>query len=222
VGSCEECKHRTIHINPYWLGMNLLLYIMEKWGNGRVGFEYKDIKDAMEKGEDKIKLGKGWDKVLEVVATNTDYTFIDTYFTEEFFREKASFLFVYAGDEPKKGEREEDTYTIISRKYRDVKNALLFRTYNAGMPRIAVEKGGGNYNDKSELFLVHDISGYEKLGLTPKQLTLHPTHTVEVLLKVLYASWGRPVYLKTVDKEGKPIILKTEDGKKVEKIEIHS
>jgi len=219
-GSCKECAHRTIHISPYWLGMNLLLYIMEKWDTGRIGFEYENIKDAIERRGYDIKLGRGWDKVLEVVATNTDYTFIDKYFTEEFFRERANFLFVYAGDEPKDGEREEDTYTIISRQYKDVKNTLLFRAYNAGMPRIAVEKGGGNYNNRGELFLVHDISGYESLGIRPEQLTLHPNKTIEVLLKVLYASWGRPVYLKTVDRQGKPIILKTENGEKVEKVEV--
>jgi len=209
-------KHRTIYyINPYWLGMSLLWDIMEKWDTGRVGFEYEDIGDAIERREYDIKLGKGWDKVLEVVATHTDYTFIDTFFTEEFFRKKADFLFVYAGDEPKSGEREEDTYTIISRQYKDVKNTLLFRAYNAGMPRIAVEVGGGNFKNKGELYLVHDITGYDNLGLTPKQLTLHPTETVDVLLKALYPSWGRPVYLETVDKEGKPIILFTEDGEKV-------
>jgi len=214
-GECKECEHRSIYINPYWLGMNLLWDVMERWDAGRVGFEYEDIKDAIERRKYDLKLGKGWDKVLEVVATHTDYTFIDTFFTEEFFRKKASFLFVYAGREPSPGEREEDTYTIMSRKYKDIKNALLFRAYNAGMPRIAVEEGGGNYKNKGELYLVHDLTGYDKLGLTPKQLTLHPTETVEVLLKALYTSWGRPVYLETVDKEGKPIILFTENGKEV-------
>jgi hypothetical protein len=78
-----------------------------------------------------------------------------------------------------------------------------------------VEKGGGNYNNKKELYLVQDFSGYDKLGLSPKELTLQPAETSEVLLKALYEAWRRPVHLETVNREGKTIVLSTYDGKEI-------
>lgn len=217
-GQCEHeggCSGRTIEINPYWLGMNMLLDVIEKWDTGRFGLDYEQLKDATEREEFNLKLSRGWEKVLEIVATNTDYTFINRYFTEDFYNRVASNLFVYAGKEPEKGKREEDTYTIVSRRYQDIKNILLFETYNNGMPRIAVEKGGGNYNNKKELHLVQDFSGYDKLGLFPRELTLQPAETSEVLLKALYEAWKRPLHLETVNREGKPILLSTHDGKEI-------
>ncbi|KCZ72018.1 hypothetical protein ANME2D_01418 [Candidatus Methanoperedens nitroreducens] len=211
----ESCNVRTVQINPYWLGMNMLLDVIEKWDTGRFGLSYEQLNDAREREELNLRLDRGWDKVLEVVATNTDYTFINRYFTEDFFNKVASGLFVYTGKEPDKGKREEDTYTIISRRYQDIKNILLFETYNNGMPRIAVEKGGGNYNNRKELYLIQDFSGYDRLGLSPKELTLQPAETSEVLLKALYEAWRRPIHLETVNREGKQILLSTYDGKEI-------
>ncbi len=217
-GQCgheEGCDGRTIEINPYWLGMNMLLDVIEKWDAGRFGLGYEQLEDAREREEVNLKLGRGWDKVLEIVATDTDYTFINRFFTEDFFNRVASGLFVYAGKEPEKGKGEEDTYTIVSRKYQDIKDILLFETYNNGMPRIAVEKGGGNYDNKKELYLVQDFSGYDKLGLSPRELTLARVETSEVLLRALYEAWRRPVHLETVNKEGKTILISTYDGEEI-------
>lgn len=210
-----SCDRRTLQINPYWLGMNLLLDVIEKWDTGRFDLDYEQLEDAREREEFNLRLDRGWDKVLEIVATNTDYTFINSYFTEDFFNRVASCLFVYNGREPEKGKREEDTLTIVSRSYHDVKDVLLFEAYNNGMPRIAVEKGGGNYNNKKELYLVQDLSGYDKLGLSPKELTLQPSETSEVLLKALYEAWRRPIHLEVVNREGRPLLLSTYDGKEI-------
>ncbi len=206
---------RTVQINPYWLGMNLLLDVIEKWDTGRFGLDYEQLNDARERNELNLRLDMGWDKVLEIVATNTDYTFINRYFTEDFFNRVASNLFVYTGREPERGRGEEDTYTIVSRKYQNIKNILLFETYNNGMPRLAVEKGGGNYSNKKELYLVQDLSEYDKLGFSSRELTLNPAETSEVLLKALYEAWRRPVHLETVNRDGKMIILHTYDGKEI-------
>jgi stage V sporulation protein R len=208
----ESHGGRTVEINPYWLGMNMLLDVIEKWDTGRFDLDYEQLEDARERHDFNMRLDRGWDKVLEIVATNTDYTFINSYFTEDFFTRVASGLFVYAGREPEKDKRVEDTYTITSRKYQSIKDTLLFETYNNGLPRLYVEKGGGNYNNKKELYLVQDFSGYDKLGLSPKELTLQPAETSEVLLKALYEAWRRPVHLETVNREGKPIVLSTFDG----------
>ncbi len=214
-GKSGRCDIRTIQINPYWLGMNMLLDVIEKWDTGKFGLDYEQLKDSREREEFNLRLDRGWDKVLEIVATNTDYTFINRYFTEDFFNKVASGLFVYAGKEPEKWKKEEDTYTIVSRRYRNIKNILLFETYNNGMPRLAVEKAGGNYNNKKELYLVQDLSGYDKLDLSPGELTLQPSETGEVLLKALYETWRRPVNLETVNREGKPVLLSTYDGKEI-------
>ena len=211
----EGHDRRTIQINPYWLGMNMLLDVIEKWDTGRFDPGYELLKDAREREEFNQRLDRGWDKVLEIVATNTDYTFINSYFTEDFFNRVASCLFVYAGKEPEKGKREEDTYTIVSRSYHDIRDVLLFEAYNNGMPRLAVERGGGNYNNKKELYLVHDLSGYDKLDLSPKELTLQPAETCEVLLKALYEAWRRPIHLETVNREGKTVLLSTYDGREI-------
>jgi stage V sporulation protein R len=207
---------RMIGANPYWLGMNLLLDVIDKWDKGKYGLEWENLTDLNLRREFNKKLNQGWDKVLEITKTEDDYSFIDNYFTKDFFDREASHLLVFSGDEPKQGEREEDTYTIISRAYEDVKNTLLFRAYNAGLPRIAVEKGGGNYNDNGELYLVQELEGYEKLGITKGELTLDPEETKETLLKALYVAWGRRVHLETVDKEGNIIVISTYDGKNIE------
>lgn len=205
----KEKKHRQLDVNPYAMGFAILTYIINKWGSGKVGFEHENEKYALSRIPDKIDMERGWDKVLEVVATNTDYTLIDTYFTQELYNIMGKNLFTYSGRtwDP------QDWY-VDSREFKDVKNALLFMTYNGGNPRICVEKGGGNYNNKGELYLVHDISGFDKLGIPPENLTLDPEEMTETL-KEIYGVWRRPVHLETIDEGGRAIIATCADGKEL-------
>lgn len=184
--------------NPYALGFAMLRYVMEKWADKRFGIKYdytpyvyerRDIrKDLLE-----IDWEKGWKKVLDIVANHTDYTFLENFFTPEFYNEYGDVFFVYEGEGYKYWKK-----IVTSRKFNDIRNTFLFENYNLKLPRIYVKKGGGNYNNKGELYLIQDMKGLENLGIEPQQLTLHP-EKLEFVLKNLYKVWKKPVHLETID-----------------------
>ena len=162
-----------------------------------------------------LSINKGWEKVIEITKVDDDYSFIDNYFTEDFFKHKASHLLVYQGDKPDEGEKEEDTYMIVSKMYKDVKNALLFNKFNNGLPRIFIPKNGGDYDGLGHLMLVQDFSRYDKLDILQEELTLDLKDTYKTMMDALYPVWGKPVHLITTTNEGQKIMLSTLDGIKV-------
>lgn len=183
--------------NPYALGFTMLRHVMEKYGDERFGIKYDSDPYAgrrdIRKGLLDLNWDKGWKKVLEIIETNTDYTFINTYFTPEFYNEYGDVFFVY------EGEGYEDIKKIVtSRDFVDIKNTFLFETFNFKLPRVYVKPGGANHDNKDELYLVQDIENFERIGIKPQQLTLNPKKTRSVL-KSLYRVWKRPVNLETID-----------------------
>ena len=119
-----------------------------------------------------------------------DVTFVDEFITPEFAEDQK--MFIYGQD------RQTGEYVIVDRDYTKVKTQLLEALTNFGNPIINVVDG--NYENRGELFLVHDWVGGD-LQIDQAQLTLQS----------LYTMWKRPVHIQTiVDGQGR---LLSYDGK---------
>jgi len=215
-------KHRTngmLHpregLNPYRIGLDLLMHVIEKWGSGRFGLDYELDEKASRRNLNidfnSLDFKKGWNKVLEIAATHIDYSLFEEYFTPEFFAEKARDLMVYEENKSRWWWWNPEAQ-ITSREFDDVKRALLFGKYNMGLPRIAVSAGGGDFNGQGGLHLVHDVKTVLNMGLEPRQVTLQPYLTNQSL-KALYQVWGKPVFLETIDENNNHIRMIYSDGK---------
>lgn len=164
-------------INPYKLGIELLRDIEWRWNTGRFGKEWEACDDMRERDAWHRPTGRGREKIFEVRRIHCDLTFIDEFLTEEFCRRHK--LFVYAKD------RRKDAWTIQSREFAQVKQALLFQLTNGGTPWVEVVDA--NYRNRGELLLVHRHDGVD----------LKIDWAREVLA-ALVRIWRRPVFLETV------------------------
>ncbi len=101
-----------------------------------------------------------------------DVTFIDTFLTPEFAMEQK--LFVYGFNEKR------NSWEILDREFRKVKNKLLSQLTNFGQPIIEVVDG--NFENRGELLLAHKHDGQD----------LKPDYARETL-RNLQTIWRRPV-----------------------------
>jgi stage V sporulation protein R len=169
-------------LNPYKLGVELFRDIENRWNRGQFGPEYEACEDLVERvGWDK-HLGLGRDKIFEVRKLYCDVTFIDTFLTEEFCHRQRLFSFAYDG--------KKSAWTVQSREFRKVKEALLFQLTNSGSPVITVSEA--NYSNRGELVVTHQHEGVD----------LREDWARETLVS-LQRIWKRPVHLDT-RAEGKP------------------
>ena len=164
-------------LNPYKLGVELFRDIEDRWNRGCFGEEYDQCDDYAEKLNWNTGAGKGREKIFEVRKIHNDLTFIDEFLTLEFCRQHKLFSFGYNQDTA--------FYEIESRKFKDVKQQLLFNLTNMGRPIIYVKDG--NYKNRGELFLEHRFSGVD----------LKISYAEETLSN-LYNLWKRPVHIETV------------------------
>jgi stage V sporulation protein R len=181
-------------INPYKLGLELLRDIEERWNTGRFGREYEDCDDRAKKANWNKDLGLGREKIFQVRKVYNDVTFIDEFLTPDFCRHQK--MFAYAFND------EADQWEIESREFKKIKDRLLFSLTNFGRPMIVVHDG--NYENRGELYLVHQHSGID-LKIDYAEDTLRNLHKL----------WTRPVHIETVFDE-KPMILSF-DGKEHQK-----
>lgn len=162
--------------NPYKVGIELFRDIEDRWNKGRFGKEYDDCDDLRARRAWDKKLGGGREKIFEVRKHYNDVTFIDTFLTLEFAQEQK--LFVYGFNEKR------NSWEIMDREFRKVKQKLLQKLTNFGQPVIEVVDG--NYENRSELLLVHRHDGLDLKSDHAKE-TLHHVQTL----------WRRPVNLLT-------------------------
>ncbi len=164
-------------LNPYKLGIELFRDIEDRWNRGCFGEEYELCDDWKEKQNWNNHAGKGREKIFEVRRIHNDLTFIDEFLTLDFCRQHKLFSFGFNEDS--------GYYEIESRKFREVKQQLLFNLTNMGRPIIYVRDG--NYKNRGELFLEHRYQGVD-LKITYAEDTLG----------ALYRLWKRPVHIETV------------------------
>ena len=121
----------TVHMppgnfNPYKIGVELFRDIEDRWNRGRFGKEFEELdtlggQDRYEKPHD-----KGREKIFEVRRIYNDVSFIDEFLTEEMVVKLK--LYQYRRD-PHTGQ-----LRIVSRDYKKIKDALLYRLTNMGQP----------------------------------------------------------------------------------------
>ena len=164
-------------LNPYKLGVELFRHIEERWNKGQFGKQWEDCDDLEERRNWDRRLGQGRQKVFEVRALYNDVTFIDEFLTPEFVMEQKFYTFGYNS--------RSDRMEIESRKFKEVKEKLLFQLTNAGQPFIYVQDA--NHQNRGELLLEHEHMGGD----------LRLDYAKEVL-KALVRIWKRPVEIHTV------------------------
>lgn len=182
-------------LNPYKIGIELFRDIEDRWNKGKFGKDYEECQDMVVRKKWNKDLNKGREKIFEVRKLYNDLTFIDTFLTEDFCKDHK--FFVYAYDEAK------DHYQIASREFKKIKQQMLFSLTNRGQPIINITDG--NYENRGELYLLHDHEGME-LRLDYAQETLKNLHHI----------WKRPVAIETKIEDKEHIFFY--DGKKVEDI----
>lgn len=113
--------------NPYKLGYELLLDIEDRWNKGKFGAEWDDCKDMKERKEWDKKADKGMEKVFEVRKLYNDYTAIQEFFTPELCAKLEFYNFrkFPNGD-----------WKITNRDFKEIKDKLLKRYLNGGLPDI--------------------------------------------------------------------------------------
>ncbi len=177
-------------LNPYKLGVELYRHVQERWDRGMFGKEWDECDDLAARRDWNRRTHEGMPKIFEVRKNYNDITFIDEFLTEDFVA--AQKLYTFGFNEKR------DRWEIETRKFREVKQKLLFQLTNAGQPFIEVVNA--NHENRGELLLQHDHQGID----------LRMDYAREVLV-ALNRVWKRPVEIHTAI-EGKPNLLRY-DGK---------
>jgi len=172
-------------LNPYKVGVELFRDIEERWNKGHFGAQWEDCDDLVAKASWDHHLGLGREKIFEVRKLYCDVTFIDTFLTEDFCRRHKLFTFGY--------DAKKSAWTVQSREFSKIKEALLFQLTNFGSPLISATES--NYQNRGELVLTHTHEGMD----------LREDYARETLTN-LERIWKRPVHIET-KREGKAEML---------------
>lgn len=162
--------------NPYTIGLMLFKYIKDSWDKGKHGPEYNKIKDIKVKKEWDTGDMKGMEKIFEARKLKNDIGFIREFMTPDFIRENE--LFIYKHDET------DGTPRIHDRDAKKIRDMILHQLTNMGEPIIYIDDG--NYNNRKEMLLRHDLHGYQ-LDIPDARRTMEN----------IYKIWRRPTHLKT-------------------------
>lgn len=170
--------------NPYKLGYALLRDIKDRWDKGRFGPEWEECNDARKKENWNTGAGLGKEKIFEVRKYYDDLTMIHEFFTEDFCREQEYFLWKHYPN----GE-----YRLDTRDYKKIKDQLMRRHLNGGLPDIRLTEP--NYRGRGGLMLQHTFDGRP----------LHDPYAREVLASLRYI-WHNNVHLATSTDDGEEVI----------------
>jgi len=170
--------------NPYKLGLSLFSDIEERWNKGQFGSDYDNCVDMQEKADWDTKVGLGHEKVLEVRKFYNDFTILAEFFTEDFCNKYEFFEWKrYPNGE----------YKIESRDYKKIKDKLIRRHINGGLPEIRLVDP--NFANRGEMMLEHSWEGR----------TLDPKYAIAALQSLHYL-WGHVIHLATRNKDNVEII----------------
>lgn len=200
-GIYDYAKHKMgvlggkYSMNPYAVGFKLFLEIEERWNKGRFGREYEECIDAAQRKNWDTKAGLGHDKVFEVRAVHNDLTAIHQFVDQEFVDKYQ--IYVWEKFQAPDGSTE---YRIKTRDVKEIKNLLMRRHSNGGLPDIRLVDP--NYANKGIFLLEHQYDGR----------ILAPKYASATLLSVwnIWNNGGiasnRPVAISTRDKDDKEIL----------------
>jgi stage V sporulation protein R len=133
--------------NPYKLGNCLLNDIKDRWDKGRFGKEWNECDDEyVRQGWDK-KLNLGTEKIFEVREHYNDVTFLNEFFTRDFCEKYKFFEYQLTA---------KNTYEVVSKDHKKIKEKLIKQYTNGGKPIIYLENLRHNDN---EIMLYHEFDG---------------------------------------------------------------
>jgi stage V sporulation protein R len=159
--------------NPYKIGVEMFKDIERRWNKGQHGPAWDRLSNLGEREAHDDKSNAGRDKIFEVRRIYNDVNFIDEFLTEEFVERHK--MYRYRRD-PQTGQ-----VRPVSRDFKQVKQALLYRITNMGQPFIYVVDA--NYLNRGELYLAHQWNG----------LDIDLAKAGEVLRNIRQI-WGRPAH----------------------------
>lgn len=160
--------------------------------------------DSVEEALGDIDYESGWKRMREIRETHNDVTFIDSFLTSEFVEQEEYFAYDF---NPNSNQNE-----VSSTDLDGVKKKLLLQMANGGKPTIIA--ADRNYQNAGELLLKHQYNG------VPLDL-----EQAKEVLKRVFQLWGRPVNLKTIDKDAEGDeqgLIITYDGSRFRNKEISS
>ncbi len=160
------------HLNPYHLGFTILEDIERRWNTPTA----EQIAHGM-------RPNQGWEKIMEVVETENDVSFLRNHLTEELVKELDLYLYRKEGEE----------YVIVEKDWRKVRDGIVAQMTNFGYPYLVIDDA--DYHRNSELYIKHLFEGQE-MDLSYAEKTLH----------YVYQIWGRASHLETVF-DGKRVLL---------------
>lgn len=137
---------------------------------------YESIEEAVQD----VNYESGWEKMREIRETHNDITFIDSFLTNEFIQSQEYFAYEF--------NPQDEQFEVSGTDLDAVKKKLLLQITNGGKPTITAEDN--NYNNSGELLLKHQYNG----------VPLDVSQAKQVLERV-FQLWGRPINLKTIDKD---------------------
>jgi stage V sporulation protein R len=171
--------------NPYKVGIELFRNIEDRWNKGQFGKEWEECQDLAKKKNWNTNVGLGRAKIFEIRKYYNDVGFIDEFLTEDFCVEHKMFVYKF--------NKRTGKYEVDTRDFQMIKKKFLFQLTNFGQPIISVIDS--NHNNRGELLLAHMFEGIE----------MQPDYMMETM-KNLYAMWGRPVHVATVQDGERKIV----------------
>jgi stage V sporulation protein R len=193
-------------VNPYKLGYTLLMDVEERWNKGRFGEEYEQCMDLKKKENWDLNLGLGKEKVFEVCHYYNDYQLINEFFTEDFCNKNEFFEWEKNPD---------GTYEIASKDWKLIKEKLLQKYTNRGLPIIKIIDD--NHKGKGYILLEHLWEGriiYQPYVLDVL-VSLHYLMKTAIVLTTKNKNKEEIVYFcNSIDTEEISVISKDEYFKK--------
>ena len=195
-GVIEYAQHKMgvlggkYSLNPYKLGMLLLMEIEDRWNKGKFGYDYDHCRDIKQKENWDLKLGLGKQKIFEVRKHFNDLTLLTTFFDQEFC-DKYEFF------EWEKMPNGNVQIAEDGRNAKKIKKRLLERYVNHGLPEIRLTDN--NHLGKGWLCLEHVSDGR----------SLHDPYA-RMTLGSLRSLWRNTVVLSTKGKDGREYVYVAE------------
>ena len=177
-------------MNPYKLGFCLFQDIENRWNKGRFGTEWEECTDTIARQKWDKKLGLGHEKVFEVRKHYNDVTALLEFFTQEFCDKHEFFEWKHYPN---------GKYKIVSRDYKVIRNKLIQRYMNGGLPVLRLTDP--NFKGSGIMMLQHEWEGR----------TLYEPY-VKAVLNSLCELWGNEVCIASRDHDGNEIVYYGYDG----------
>lgn len=164
-----------VGLNPYAIGWRLFMYIEEMHNRGAYSYEYKKLKDKIERKNFNKDINTGRDFIFYVRQNYCDFTFINS-FIEQDFIDHYKLMVVGQRINEQKNVKE---YFVKSRKAEDYKDMIKENLYHP--PNIKYRS-----DDSGTLYLDHEFEGKE----------LYKEYIPNTLVGIEYL-WGNTVKLET-------------------------